>query len=100
MTARPYHGRGMSDIDDIDEFDEDGDFDDEETELDRTRTDYSGVELHDEFQPVDDVELAEAGALLDDPEHLSRHGRGTDPDDVGWDLDEGDELDAAEDDEA
>jgi hypothetical protein len=59
--------------------------------LDRTRAEYSGVDLDDEFQPVDEVELAEEGLLLDDPERLSEgrppDRRGLDPDDVGWDLD-------------
>jgi hypothetical protein len=62
--------------------------DDEESELDRTRTAYTGAQLDDEFQPVDEVELAEEGMLLDDPEHPSRRRRDLDPDDAGWDLDE------------
>ena len=60
----------------------------EETELDRTRTAYTGARLDDEFQPVDEVELAEEGMLLDDPEHPSRRRRDLDPDDAGWDLDD------------
>ena len=63
-------------------------FDDEESELDRTRTVYTGARLDDEFQPVDEVELAEEGLLLDDPEHPSRRRRYLDPDDAGWDLDD------------
>src|SRR5262245_33444477 len=90
------------DLDDLDAFDEDlGDtedladldiddervlLDDEESELDRTRTAYSGANLRDEFQPVDEVELAEEGMLLDDPEHPNRR-RKLDADDEGWDLD-------------
>jgi hypothetical protein len=62
--------------------------DDEESELDRTRTTYTGARLDDEFQPIDEVELAEEGMLLDDPEHPSRTRRDLDPDDAGWDLDE------------
>lgn len=59
--------------------------------LDRTRAEYTGIEPGEEFQPVDEVELAEEGLLLDDPETLSGGRSGTrrdlDPDDVGWDLD-------------
>jgi hypothetical protein len=62
--------------------------DDEPSELDRTRTAYTGARLDDEFQPVDEVELAEEGMLLDDPEHPSRRRRDLDPDDAGWDLDD------------
>lgn len=59
--------------------------------LDRTRAEYTGIEPGEEFQPVDEVELAEEGLLLDDPEALSEGHSQTDgdldPDDVGWDLD-------------
>ena len=51
----------------------------DETAFDRTRTDYTGAVLDDEFQPVDDVELAEAGLLLDDPERV---GLGADEDEL------------------
>lgn len=83
----------MSDVTDPDDFDEPVEFDDELTALDRTRTEYTGVDLEDEFQPVDEVELAEDGLLLDDPERLSEGrsplgGEDLDPDDVGWNLDE------------
>ena len=87
----------FDDLDDIDlaaERDDDLDVDDDEvvwdaeqTELARTRTDYSGARLDDEFQPVDEVELAEEGMLLDDPEHPNRRPH-LDPDDEGWDLDD------------
>jgi hypothetical protein len=60
----------------------------EESRFDRTRSDYSGVELDDEFQPLDEVELAEEGLLLDDPEHPGKSAASLDPDEVGWDLDE------------
>jgi hypothetical protein len=59
-----------------------------ETPFDRSRSDYTGVELGDEFQPVDEVELAEEGLLLDDPENPSGRRTSLDADDVGWDLDE------------
>jgi hypothetical protein len=75
-------------LDDLDIDDERIIFDEEETELDRTRTAYSGARLDDEFQPVDEVELAEEGMLLDDPEHPNRRRRDLDADDEGWDLDE------------
>ena len=83
----------MSDASGPDDFDEPTDFEDELTALDRTRVEYTGVDLDDEFQPVDEVELAEDGLLLDDPERLSEGrsalgGEDLDPDDVGWDLDE------------
>src|SRR5262249_41725151 len=72
------------------------------TDFDRTRADYTGVELDDEFQPVDDVELAEEGLELDDPERLAVLSDGADdpdgvdaspresldPDDLGWDQDD------------
>jgi hypothetical protein len=74
-------------LDDLDIDDERAGIDDEETDLDRTRTAYTGVRLDDEFQPVDEVELAEEGMLLDDPEHPSRKRRDLDPDDAGWELD-------------
>jgi len=74
-------------LDDLDIDDERIVFDEEETELDRTRTAYTGARLDDDFQPVDEVELAEEGMLLDDPEHPSRR-RDLDPDDAGWNLDE------------
>jgi hypothetical protein len=88
----------MSDRDDFDEKLDDDQLDDldaevlgvddEESELDRTRTAYTGARLDDEFQPVDEVELAEEGLLLDDPEHPSRQRSDLDPDEAGWDLDE------------
>jgi hypothetical protein len=72
--------------------------DEDETELDRTRVAYTGVNLDDEFQPVDAVELSEEGLLFDDPASLgdepddgtdrARSAGSLDPDDVGWDLDE------------
>ena len=74
-------------LDDLDIDDERIIFDEEETELDRTRTAYTGARLDDDFQPVDEVELAEEGMLLDDPEHPSPR-RDLDPDDAGWNLDE------------
>jgi hypothetical protein len=43
---------------------------DEEERLNRTRADYTGVELDDEFQPVDEMELEELGMELDDPDRL------------------------------
>jgi hypothetical protein len=66
---------------------------DDETGLERTRAAYTGADLEDEFQPVDEVELAEEGMLLDDPETIDGSGGrrsvdSLDPDDVGWDLDE------------
>jgi hypothetical protein len=93
----------VSDFDDTDD-DEDEDLEelaeDDLTAFDRTRADYSGVEVDDEFQPVDDVELAEEGLELDDPERLAILSDGaddpdgtdgppalsTDPDDLGWDT--------------
>jgi len=70
---------------------------DDETGLDRTRAAYTGADLEDEFQPVDEVELSEEGMLLDDPETVDG-GRtrrsdddSLDPDDVGWDLDQDDD---------
>jgi hypothetical protein len=85
----------VSDVPDPDDFEEPVEFDDEVTPLERTRAEYTGVDLEDEFQPVDEVELAEDGLLLDDPERLSEGrsatgGEDLDPDDVGWDLDEDD----------
>jgi hypothetical protein len=64
----------MSDTDlpDDDDVDIDELFEDEVSDLDRTRADYTGVDLDDEFQPVDELELAEEGALLDDPDSLER----------------------------
>ncbi len=71
--------------------DDAADLDDEESRIDRTRADYTGVDLGDEFQPVDAVELSEEGMLFDDPERITedteRAPREIDPDDVGWDLD-------------
>jgi hypothetical protein len=79
---------------DLDDEEEDLDIDDEralvdgeETELDRTRSAYTGARLDDEYQPVDEIELAEEGMLLDDPEHPSRRRRDLEADDAGWDLD-------------
>jgi hypothetical protein len=94
----------VSDFDDTDDDDDDLDdsSEDDLTAFDRTRTDYSGVEVDDEFQPVDDVELAEEGLQLDDPERLAILSDGADdpdgtdgppapsvdPDDLGWDADD------------
>jgi hypothetical protein len=50
---------------DIDEL-----IEDEVSAFDRTRAEYTGVDLDDEFQPVDELELASEGAQLDDPEKL------------------------------
>ena len=64
----------MSDTDlpDDDDVDIDDLFEDEISDLDRTRADYTGVDLTDEFQPVDELELAEEGAQLDDPDSIER----------------------------
>jgi hypothetical protein len=64
----------MSDADlpDDDSIDIDELYENEVSALDRTRADYTGVDLDDEFQPVDELELAEEGALLDDPDTLER----------------------------
>lgn len=69
--------------------------DHEETAFDRTRTDYTGAVLDEDFQPVDDVELAEEGMLLDDPDRIGLDSDdevvpspSLDPEDVGWELDE------------
>jgi hypothetical protein len=64
----------MSDADlpDDDSIDIDELYESEVSALDRTRADYTGVDLDDEFQPVDELELAEEGALLDDPDTLER----------------------------
>ena len=103
---------GMSNIDDpddldaLDEIDETAELDElDETEgltrFDRSRADYTGVNLSDEFQPVDEIELSEEGMLLDDPERLAVLADGSDdpdgtdaapratldPDEVGWDSD-------------
>jgi hypothetical protein len=93
----------VSDFDDeIDDDDLEDNPEDDLTTFDRTRTDYSGVEVDDEFQPLDDVELAEEGLQLDDPERLAILSDGADdpdgtdgpappsldPDDLGWDTDE------------
>jgi hypothetical protein len=66
--------RSMSDADlpDDDSIDIDELYENEVSALDRTRADYTGVDLDDEFQPVDELELAEEGALLDDPDTLER----------------------------
>jgi hypothetical protein len=93
----------MTDLSD-DEFDDDvNDAQDPDlTDFDRTRADYTGVTLDDEFQPLDEVELAEEGLELDDPERLALLSDGADdpdgvdaprresldPDDVGWDQDD------------
>jgi hypothetical protein len=66
----------------------DNEADDAKTAFDRSRSDYTGVELGDEFQPVDEVELAEEDMQLDDPEKPGGRRAKLDPDDVGWDLDE------------
>lgn len=57
---------GDDDVD-IDEL-----FEDELSDFDRTRAAYTGVDLDDEFQPVDELELASEGALLDDPDSIER----------------------------
>ena len=72
----------MADIEGIDDDDEE-----KETPFDRSRADYTGVDLADEFQPVDEIELAQEGLGLDDPERPNRRRAPLDPDDVGWDLD-------------
>jgi hypothetical protein len=74
----------MADFDGIDDDDEE-----KKSSFDKSRTDYTGVDLADEFQPVDEVELDEEGLGLDDPEHPDRPRAALDPDDVGWDLDSG-----------
>lgn len=61
-----------NDLPDDDSVDIDELYEDEVSVLDRTRAEYTGVDLDDEFQPVDELELAEAGALLDDPDQLER----------------------------
>ncbi len=93
----------VSDFDDeIDDDDLDDYGEDDLTAFDRTRADYSGVEVDEELQPLDDVELAEEGMGLDDPERLAILSDGADdpdgtdapprpsldPDDIGWDTDE------------
>jgi hypothetical protein len=95
----------VSDDDIDDDFDEDDDENDDPfdaTNFERTASDYSGVTIGDEYQPVDEVELAEEGMLLDDPERLAVLADGADdpdgadpppresldPDDLGWDEDE------------
>ena len=50
----------MDDNEDLAEYAED-----DLTEFDRTRADYYGVEVDDEFQPVDDVELQEEGMITE-----------------------------------
>jgi len=96
----------VSDFDEADEAMDDNEdlaeyAEDDLTEFDRTRADYYGVEVDDEFQPVDDVELEEEGMRLDDPERLAVLPDGADdpdgsdappapsldPDDLGWDDD-------------
>ena len=72
----------MADFDGIDDDDEQ-----EKSSFDRSRTEYTGVELRDELQPIDEVELEEEGLQLDDPEQPNRRRAALDPDDVGWDLD-------------
>jgi hypothetical protein len=61
-----------TDLPDDDSIDIDELYENEVSALDRTRADYTGVDLDDEFQPVDELELAEEGALLDDPDTLER----------------------------
>jgi hypothetical protein len=99
----------MTDADDgFDDDDDDEDLTDlvdedlDLTTLDRTRADYTGVDLEDEFQPVDEIELSEEGMEFDDPERLGTLPGGfddpdgvdapprksLDPDDVGWDTDD------------
>ena len=72
----------MADYEGTDNSDEE-----KRTPFDRSRADYTGVDLADEFQPVDEVELDEEGLGLDDPEQPNRRRAALDPDDVGWDLD-------------
>jgi hypothetical protein len=72
----------MADFDGIDDDDEQ-----EKSSFDRSRTEYTGVELRDELQPVDEVELEEEGLQLDDPEQPNRRRAALDPAEVGWDLD-------------
>ena len=88
----------LTEVDDLDELDEDDDdvtaddlagLDDEESRINETRAEYTGVDLDDEFQPVDRLELSEVDALLDDPERVTEDSGDPvlDPDEVGWDLD-------------
>jgi hypothetical protein len=90
--------RELTEVNDLDELDGDGAdvsdddvaaLDDEESRINRTRTDYYGQDLDDEFQPVDRVELSEVDALLDNPERVTEDSGDPvlDPDEVGWDLD-------------
>jgi hypothetical protein len=59
-----------SDLPADDDVDIDDLFEDEVSAFDRTRAEYTGVDLDDEFQPVDELELASEGAQLDDPDEL------------------------------
>ena len=75
----------LEDTDELDELD-DVDFVEEPTDgFDRSRTDYTGVDLDDEFQPLDEVELEEEGMELDDPELIALLPTGADDPD-GIDL--------------
>jgi hypothetical protein len=66
----------LADADELLDLEAEGD----ETPFDRTRLEYSGVEADDDGD-VDVEELAEAGALLDDPEREAVYGRfADDPD--------------------
>ena len=90
--ARDDDFENLDELDDLDDLDDERLLEEEETDLDRSRAEYTGVDLGDEFQPVDEVELAEEGMLLDDPERLAGDVRtradSLDPDDVGWELDD------------
>jgi hypothetical protein len=64
----------MSEVDDqyerpdptVDEVDVEDLDDGQPTGFDQARADYEGIDLDDEFQPVDTRELREEGAELDD----------------------------------
>jgi hypothetical protein len=92
--------------DEFDEFDDDDDENDDPddaTAFERTSAGYSGIDIGEEFQPVDEVELDEEGMLLDDPERMAELFDGADdpdgsnapprptldPDDLGWGDDDG-----------
>jgi hypothetical protein len=80
--------------------------DEEPTPFDETRMAYSGL-TDIENPPLDEIELEEAGLLLDDPDAIALLPGGMDDpdgvtsppvrrpavDEVGWDLDEGTEPD-------
>jgi len=96
-------GGGDHDLEDL--FDDVAARDDgERTVLDVTRSEYTGV-ADVEDPHLDEIELEEAGLALDDPDRIAllsgamddpdgadvHPGPHVDPEDVGWDLDEGDE---------